>query len=88
MRDKDLFCGVILKNIVNLGRKVRNWRLVRSDDFFFRDHCISETKNVLPGMISGNDFFFFFRDHLKSRTKTGLEYAEFYDLVLACQLHD
>ena len=34
MRDKDLFFGVILENIVNLGRKVRNWRLVRSDDLF------------------------------------------------------
>ena len=35
MRDKDLFFGIILENIVNLGRKVRNWRLVRSDDLFF-----------------------------------------------------
>ena len=58
MRDKDLFFGVILENIVNLGQKVRNWRLVRSDDLFFRDYCISETKSALPGMILGNEFFF------------------------------
>ena len=87
MQDKDLFFGVILENIVNLGRKVRNRRLVRSDNlFFFRDHCVSGTKSALPGMISGDDLFF--RDHFESRTKIGLEYTKFYDLVLACQLHD
>ena len=51
-----LECGavlfVILEKIVNLGRKVRNRRLIKSDDFF-KDHCFLRTKNALPGMISG-----------------------------------
>ena len=38
------------------------------------------------GMTSSDDLFF--RDHLESRTKIGLEYTQFYDLGLACQLHD
>ena len=35
IRDEDLFFCVILENIVNLRRKVRNRRLVRSDDLYF-----------------------------------------------------
>ena len=35
MTNEDLFFCVILENIVNLGRKVRNRRLVTSDELFF-----------------------------------------------------
>ena len=74
IRDENLFLCVILENIVNLGQKVRNRRLVRSEDlsFFFRNHWILETKSALLGTISSDDSFFFFRDHCSLRKKSAL----------------
>ena len=57
---RPIFC-VILENSENLGRKVRNRRLVWSDDlFFFRDYNISSKKSTLLGTISNNDISFIF----------------------------
>ena len=39
------------------------------------------------GMTSSDDLCLL-EINLKSRTKIGLENTQFYDLVLACQLHD
>ena len=49
-RRRPIFC-VNLENIVNLGRKVKNRRLVTRNDLFFRDHCILRRKNALPSTI-------------------------------------
>ena len=56
-RQRLIFC-VILENIMNLGRKVRNQKLVGIDDLFFRDYCISRKKSALPRTILSDDLFF------------------------------
>ena len=69
-----------------LGRKMHYVGKISIDDlFFFRDHCISRKKVHYQEMTSSDDLFF--TDHFKSRTKIGLEYIQFYDPVLAYQLH-
>ena len=70
--DEDLFFCVILENVVNLGRKVRNRRLVTSDDLFFRDHCILRTKNALPREQFQAMTYFFVKDHRILRMKNAL----------------
>ena len=100
-RRRPIFC-VILENIVNLGRKVKNRRLVRSDDlFFFRDHCILTAKSALPGMISSDDLSCFLEfigflgrklHYLQWRTqkvsKGGQSFVTIMTQLGECQRHD
>ena len=104
-RRRPIFLVLFLENIVNLRQKVRNRRLVRIDDLFFRDIAFLEQKVHYPERFQAMTCFFleitaflrrirhyqgmtssrnlFFKDHLESMTKIGLEYTQFYDLVLA-----
>ena len=59
---------------------------ISSDDFFLEiTGSLGQTLHY-QGMTLSDDLFL--RNHLESRTKIGLEYIQFYEPVLACQLHD
>ena len=69
-RRRPIFC-VILENIVNLGQKVRNRRLVRSDDLFiFLEITVFLGQKVHYSERFQKMICDFFRDRCIFRTKS------------------
>ena len=59
---------------------------ISSDDLFLEITGSHRRTLHYQGMTLSDDLFFC--NHLECRTKIGLEYIQFYEPVLACQLHD